>query len=195
MPYSFPMIQHRLILALLVAIVTGACNRSDETVNQASPPPATTPAAAPASNPTAAAASGYPPTTQPGRILAGDLLQIDVAELTAPGTTTVLAKQVASDGTISMPGLSKPLAVAGMTDGAAEKAIADLYRENNIILSACIDVRRIRIAGTGGPAPRRSRPTTSYGSLSGTLFAREQCGLTSPGSMATAPRTCRTSAR
>jgi protein involved in polysaccharide export with SLBB domain len=136
----------------------GACNKSDEANN--SPPPtsqATSPSPAvtvkPAPVAPTSAPTAYLATTQPGRILVGDLLGVEVWGLTRPASTVLLPKQVAADGTISVPYTSKPLMVAGLTDAAAEQVIVDHFHEENIIQRAEVGVRRLRVAGTGGPLP------------------------------------------
>ncbi len=65
----------------------------------------------------------------------------------------IMPKQVGADGTISAPSCPKPLLVAGLTDGLIEALIATTLKDENIIRSANVSVRRLRVSGTGGPPP------------------------------------------
>jgi protein involved in polysaccharide export with SLBB domain len=153
------------LLMILVGVVTAACSKSEDAASKPQTVPAAPSVAGPAQPvPTVPAPvvatttvqplpTSYPATTQPGRILVGDLLAVEVSDLTGPGSALVVPKEVAADGTISMPYMSKPLAVAGMTDGQAQQAVTEQYRVENIIQRAPVNVRRLRVAGTGGAPP------------------------------------------
>jgi protein involved in polysaccharide export with SLBB domain len=138
----------RAIISVLVSAFIGGCDRSNQTASPAAP--------APASGNTAPAPGGqisYPPTTQPGHILVGDLLGVGITDLQSAGVTVLIPKQVDDDGTISLPLLTKPVMVAGLTDWLADQAIARRYNAERVIENANINVTRLRIAGTGGPPP------------------------------------------
>ena len=136
---------------LLTISLIIACNLSEAAENK----PATMPTSAtPTAEPPRLAADGptsYPATTHPGRILAGDLLGVEVSDLMSAGSASTFPVQVAADGSVLLPFLEKPVAVAGMATWAAGKVINAEYRKENIIQNANVWVRRLRIAGTGGP--------------------------------------------
>jgi protein involved in polysaccharide export with SLBB domain len=130
------------LLPLLVTLLLG-CDKSDDQVAKDKPKP-----------PVPAA---IVPTTQSlielGHMGVGDLLAVDVGELTGPGSIATFPRQVDQDGTITLPAISKPVTVAGKSKTEIEQSIIKQYREEHIIQSALVTVRRLRVAGTGGPIP------------------------------------------
>ncbi len=100
----------------------------------------------------APAAVLWRPTTHPGTYDVGDLLEVRVLNLVQQGTATVLPTRVQADGTIGLE-LVAPVAVAGLTPAAAVLRIDDAYRHANVLSNPGVDVRRLQVAGTGGPTP------------------------------------------
>ena len=84
------------------------------------------------------------PTTAPtdaGRaIAAGDRLTVTVAQLVGPGVDKTNTVQVADNGTINLPMIDEPVAVAGDSAAAVGKRIAAKYHEANLIDDATVTV-------------------------------------------------------
>ena len=134
-----------MILAAVGLI--GGCKKSGESGDDAARlAAATIPVAA---NPVAI----YPAATQPGKILAGDLLGIEIDALNSPEVTTFYPQQVAGNGTILPLYLNAPVMVVGITSPQAAKVIGKAYESAHFMAHAQVGVRRLRIAGTGGPPP------------------------------------------
>ena len=77
----------------------------------------------------------------PDNIAAGEKLQVTVFDLTGPGKQLVVHAQVGDDGTIAVP-LAGQVKVAAMTEGEAVAAIAEAYRDKNVIDRATLAIFR-----------------------------------------------------
>lgn len=75
-----------------------------------------------------------------------DLLQISITEVAGPGVETVKTSRVSESGNVSLP-LIGPVKATGLTEAELEKAIADKYREKNIIQNAQVSVTVIEARG------------------------------------------------
>ena len=122
---------------LVAALLSGcffaaACNKDEPAPQAAAPTPATAPA----------------PTTQPGRIGPGDLLVINVGDLTGPGSGAAKPVRIGADGTVGLLFLDQPFRVAGMTPADAEVAIGKVYCDENIIQQPNVYVRRLQVAAS-----------------------------------------------
>jgi protein involved in polysaccharide export with SLBB domain len=138
---------------LLFLPILSSCDKSNNDAQNAQSAESST-AKAPENGATSLALSiNFPPTTQPGRIVVGDLIEIELPDLGAPGKSLVVPKQVGTDGTISLPYSSKPLPVNSKTNGEIERAITAEYEAQGVSRQAQAHVRRLRVAGTGGATP------------------------------------------
>ena len=90
------------------------------------------------------------PSTRPAVVDAGDLIEIRVRGLSPDGTTPIVAR-VQPDGTVGLP-LVADVTVGGLDRPAAARAVAAAYRGANVLSQPGVDLRRLRVAGTGGPA-------------------------------------------
>ncbi len=75
-----------------------------------------------------------------------DLLQISITEIAGPGVETVKTSRVSESGNVSLP-LIGSVKATGLTEADLEKAIADKYREKNIIQNAQVSVTVIEARG------------------------------------------------
>ncbi len=125
--------------ALTLAVAASSCGKS---ADRATPAPADPPRPA-----------LWRPTTHPGCYDPGDLLQVRVADLTGPDSTTAMPARVAADGTIRLPFLSGPVAVAGLDRADAAARVATAYRDSSVLSHARVDVVRLQVAGTAAAPP------------------------------------------
>ena len=95
-----------------------------------------------------------PPTTHPSCYDPGDLLEVSINGLSTEQPTQAVAfpVRVQGDGTIRVP-LVADLNVGGKDAAGVAKVVADAFRAANIMSNAQITVRRLQVAGTGGPMP------------------------------------------
>jgi protein involved in polysaccharide export with SLBB domain len=98
------------------------------------------------------------PSTQPGRIGPGDLLLIDVSDLSGPNTIDAKPVRVGADGPVRLYYVTQPVPLAGMTTADAEKAIVPFYRKAGLLQQANVYVRRIQVAADGGLVPKPIAP-------------------------------------
>jgi polysaccharide biosynthesis/export protein len=76
-----------------------------------------------------------------------DTLSISISDLLAPGTESVRTIRVSQRGQISLPLLPSPIDVKGKTEQQIERAIADAYRDAQVIQSAQVTVSVIEARG------------------------------------------------
>jgi protein involved in polysaccharide export with SLBB domain len=74
-----------------------------------------------------------PPTPGDYRVRPGDVLELRVMDLVAPGIETVKSVRVSGSGTISLP-LIPPIPVAGLTEAEINDAVDRAIRESNFQL-------------------------------------------------------------
>ena len=108
-----------------------------------------------------------PPTTHPSCYDPGDLLEVSIGGLAAePLQDTAFPVRVQSDGTIRVP-MVADVNVGGKDAAAVAHAVSAALRDANIVAMAQVSVRRLQVAGTGGPAPG---PIAPYDLLRCTIF-------------------------
>jgi len=79
------------------------------------------------------------PSTQDYVIGRNDLLQISITEVAGPGVESVKTSRVSESGNISLP-LINTVKAAGLTEAELERAIAQRYRDANLIQNATVSV-------------------------------------------------------
>lgn len=87
-----------------------------------------------------AGAPGFGPATQPVQV--GEKLAIEIDELNAPGVEPVTEATVDAQGQIRLQMLGQPLQAEGLDERELEQAIADRYRDADLIPQATVRVRR-----------------------------------------------------
>ena len=127
------------LAACCLAVACASCEKSDRSP---APPPAP-----PSAGVTLAARA----TTRPGTIDVGDLLAIEVDGLTGIGHADAFPVRVQADGTVALP-LVGDVAVADHDRATVARDVAAAYRAANVVPTAQVQVRRLQVAGTGGPA-------------------------------------------
>ena len=138
--------------AAAVAVVIGAlgavpsCEKSSDDAGRPPAPATTLPVPA-----AAADALRGRPATRPDVYQAGDLLEVRVVGLPAPAAPTPTVARVQADGTISLMYVPD-VPVAGRTAAECGLLVTDAYRNGNVFSNAPVDVRRLQVAGTGGPS-------------------------------------------
>jgi polysaccharide export outer membrane protein len=76
-----------------------------------------------------------------------DSLSISISDLLAPGTESVRTIRVSQRGEISLPLLPSPISVKGKTEQQIERAIADAYRDAQVIQNAQVTVSVLEARG------------------------------------------------
>ena len=159
----------RLLLAGLLAIAS--CDKAKES---AAPPPASPPATV------GAAVRG--PTTHPGCFDPGDTVEVRIGGLPTPDVGSADATvRVQADGAITLPILTRPVAIAYLDPAAAAARITAAYERANILRGADVSVRRIDYPPVGAAATQitlAGRATTRPGVFdAGDLLAISLPGL------------------
>ena len=88
------------------------------------------------------------PQGDPDKLAPGDLVDVEVSDLSGPATMTSIPVRISADGAVRLIYLSEPVPLAGMDRTQAQGAIVDAYRKANLISRADIFVRRLEAAGT-----------------------------------------------
>ena len=132
--------------AATLATVAAACDRSS------SPNGTPGPTAAPPPRVADQPPQPWRATTRPGTFDPGDLLDVRVYGIAGPGMATDLYARVQADGTVGLPYVGD-VAAAGRDRSAVARAVADAFRNANVMADAVVTVRRLQVAGTGGPTP------------------------------------------
>jgi protein involved in polysaccharide export with SLBB domain len=83
-----------------------------------------------------------PPSTDPTLFATGDTIKISFSDLGGPGVNTSKTFTVDEKGMIFIP-LLGPLDVRGHTAGQTEEAIAQAYKERNIVKNMIVKVERV----------------------------------------------------
>jgi protein involved in polysaccharide export with SLBB domain len=146
-----------LVLAVIAPAMTqmgcirrGAVRTSRTPMARVRPATAPTrPATVPAATAPAPAAVTIRPATRPGTIEPGDLIVVEVPELTGVGSIVSKPMRVEADGTIHLLLINQPLQVRGLTTTEAQELISVGYRQANVLQSAAVYVRRLQLADTG----------------------------------------------
>jgi len=79
-------------------------------------------------------------------IASNDLLQISITDLVAPGVETYKTQRVTQSGSISLPYIGQVKAL-GLTEAQLEEAIAQAYKDKNIIQNAQVSVTTVEARG------------------------------------------------
>jgi polysaccharide export outer membrane protein len=79
-------------------------------------------------------------------IAANDLLQISITDLVAPGVETYKTQRVTQSGNISLPYIGQVRGL-GLTEAQLEEAIAQAYKDKNIIQNAQVSVTTVEARG------------------------------------------------
>lgn len=80
---------------------------------------------------------------QSGPLAKGDLIELSLGDVTGPGAVSDHYVRIEEDGTIPVP-LLRSVKVAGLEEAAAERAIADKYRDENLITNAAVGVLKVQ---------------------------------------------------
>jgi protein involved in polysaccharide export with SLBB domain len=115
----------------------------------------------------AATAAVVRPATRPGTIEPGDLIVVEVPELTGVGSVVPKPMHVEADGTIHLLLINQPLQVRGLTTTEAQELISIRYREANVLQSAAVYVRRLQLAEVG---PSLTGPIRNFDLLRVTIW-------------------------
>lgn len=80
-------------------------------------------------------------------ISANDSLSVSITDLVAPGSESVKTLRVSQTGKISLPLLPQPVQAQGLSEQQLERAIADAYKDAQVITNAQVTVAVVEARG------------------------------------------------
>jgi len=137
--------------------VAAGCKKESETnsgpANPATPAAPQTQPSMPSSMPgmlgmPATAPSTQVPAGDPDQLAAGDLLDVEISDLSPTNMTSKLVR-VAADGGVRLLYLDQPVMLAGKNRFEAEAAVVEAYERASLIKHADVFVRRLQGGGAG----------------------------------------------